>query len=156
MVQPIPTGYTGVTPYLIIRGATRALDFYKKAFGAVELMRFPGPDGTIGHAEMKIGEGVVMLADEMPDSPYRSPDAFGGTPVSLMFYVANVDARFAQAISAGAAVQREVKDQFYGDRSGTLTDPFGHIWTIATHTEDVSPEEMKRRLAAMVPGGESA
>ena len=156
MVQPIPTGYTGVTPYLIIRGATRALDFYKKAFGAVELMRFPGPDGTIGHAEMKIGEGVVMLADEMPDSPYRSPDAFGGTPVSLMFYVANVDARFAQAISAGAAVQREVKDQFYGDRGGTLTDPFGHIWTIATHTEDVSPEEMKRRLAAMVPGGESA
>ncbi|TMH37056.1 MAG: VOC family protein [Betaproteobacteria bacterium] len=156
MVQPIPTGYTGVTPYLIIRGATRVLDFYKKAFGAVELMRFPGPDGTIGHAEMKIGEGVVMLADEMPDSPYRSPDAFGGTPVSLMFYVANVDARFAQAISAGAAVQREVKDQFYGDRSGTLTDPFGHIWTIATHTEDVSPEEMKRRLAAMVPGGESA
>ena len=156
MVQPIPTGYTGVTPYLIIRGATRALDFYKKAFGAVELVRFPGPDGTIGHAEMKIGEGVVMLADEMPDSPYRSPDAFGGTPVSLMFYVANVDARFAQAISAGAAVQREVKDQFYGDRSGTLTDPFGHIWTIATHTEDVSPEEMKRRLAAMVPGGESA
>jgi PhnB protein len=149
MVQPIPSGYSGVTPYLIIRGAKGALDFYKKAFSAVELMRFPGPGGTIGHAEIKIGEGIVMLADEMPDTPYRSPEALGGTPVSLMFYVADVDRRFAQAVSAGATVQREVKDQFYGDRSGTLIDPFGHIWTIATHTEDVSPEQMKRRMAAM-------
>jgi PhnB protein len=149
MVQPIPSGYSGVTPYLIIRGAKGALDFYKKAFSAVELMRFPGPGGTIGHAEIKIGEGIVMLADEMPDTPYRSPEAFGGTPVSLMFYVADVDRRFAQAVSAGATVQREVKDQFYGDRSGTLIDPFGHIWTIATHTEDVSPEQVKRRMAAM-------
>jgi len=149
MVQAIPSGYSGVTPYLIIRGATRALDFYKKAFGGVELMRFPGPGGTIGHAEIKIGEGIVMLADEMPDTPYRSPEAFGGTAVSLMFYVPDVDKRFAQAVSAGAKVQREVKDQFYGDRSGTLVDPFGHIWTIATHVEDVSPEEMKKRMAAM-------
>jgi len=156
MVQPIPSGYSGVTPYLIVRGATRALEFYKKAFGAVELMRFPAPGGNIGHAEIKIGEGIVMLADEEPDSPYRSPQAFGGTPVTLMFYVADVDGRFAQAVSAGATVQREVKDQFYGDRSGTLVDPFGHVWTIATHTEDVSPEEMKRRMAAMAGGDGSA
>jgi PhnB protein len=139
MVQRIPSGYSGVTAYLIVRGATRALDFYKKAFGAVELMRFPGPNGTIGHAEIKIGEGVVMLADEMPDTPYRGPEAFGGTPVGLMFYVADVDRRFAQAVSAGATVQREVKDQSYGDRSGTLVDPFGHVWTIATHIHRREP-----------------
>ncbi|HKE40492.1 MAG TPA: VOC family protein [Casimicrobiaceae bacterium] len=156
MVQPIPTGYAGVTPYLIIRGATRALDFYKKAFGAVELMRFPAPGGLIGHAEIKIGDGIVMLADEMPDSPYQSPQKFGGTPVSLMFYVTDVDKRFAQAVAAGATVQRELKDQFYGDRSGTLVDPFGHIWTIATHVEDVSPAEMQRRMAAMEASGENA
>jgi PhnB protein len=152
MVQPIPAGYAGVTAYLIVRGAARALDFYKKAFGAVELMRFPAPDGTIGHAEMRIGEGVVMLADEEAGSPYRSPEALGGTPVTLMFYVADVDARFAQAVAAGATVQRPVKDQFYGDRSGTLIDPFGHVWTMATHTEDVSPAEMQRRMAAMAGG----
>jgi PhnB protein len=156
MVQAIPAGYAGVTAYLVIRGAARALDYYKKAFGAKELMRFPGENGTIGHAEIRIGDGVVMLADEMPDSPYKSPEAFGGTAVSLMFYVSDVDAQFAKAIAAGGTVQRAVQDQFYGDRTGTLVDPFGHIWTIATHIEDVSPEEMRKRMDAMMAGGQSA
>lgn len=147
MVQAIPADYAGVTPYLIIRDATRALEFYKKAFGAVELLRFPGPDGKIGHAELKIGAGVVMLADESP--PHKGPQTLGGTPVSLMFYVTDVDAQFAKAIAAGGTVVRPLTDQFYGDRSATITDPFGHVWTIATHTEDVSPDEMQRRLAAM-------
>lgn len=149
MVQAIPAGYAGVTAYLIIRGAARALDYYKKAFGATEIMRFPGPGDTIAHAEIKIGDGVVMLADEAPDMGYRSPQSIGGTPVSLLFYVADVDARFAQAVKAGGKVQRAMQDQFYGDRSGTLEDPFGHIWTIATHVEDVSMEEMEKRMAAM-------
>ena len=155
MVQAIPAGYAGVTAYLIIHGAARALDYYKKAFGATEIMRFPGPDDTIAHAEIKIGDGVVMLADEAPDMGYRSPQSIGGTPVSLLFYVADVDARFAQAINAGGKVQRAVQDQFYGDRSGTLEDPFGHIWTIATHVEDVSMEEMNKRMAAMSSGESS-
>lgn len=149
MVQAIPAGYAGVTAYLIIRGAARALDYYKKAFGATEIMRFPGPGDTVAHAEIKIGDGVVMLADEAPDMGYRSPQSIGGTPVSLLFYVADVDARFAQAVKAGGKVQRAVQDQFYGDRSGTLEDPFGHIWTLATHVEDVSMEEMEKRMAAM-------
>jgi len=119
-------------------------------------MRFPGENNTIGHAEIKIGDGVVMLADEMPGMGYRSPQSIGGTPVSLLFYVADVDARFAQAIAAGATVKQEVKDQFYGDRTGTLVDPFGHIWTIATHKEDVSVEEMQKRMAAMMAGGKPA
>lgn len=156
MVQAIPAGYAGVTAYLIIRGATRALDYYKKAFGAVELMRFPGENGTIGHAEIKISQGVVMLADEMPQMGYNSPQSIGGTPVSLMFYVTDVDAHFAQAIAAGGTVKQEVKDQFYGDRSGTLVDPFGHVWTIATHKEDVSVEEMQKRMAAMMTSGQGA
>jgi PhnB protein len=152
MVQAIPAGYAGVTPYLIIRDATRALEFYKKAFGAVELMRFPTPEGKIGHAEIKIGDGVVMLADESPAMGHKSPQTLGGTAVSLMFYVANVDTQFAKAVAAGAAVVNPLKDQFYGDRSATLADPFGHVWTLATHTEDVSAEEMQRRMAAMAPG----
>jgi PhnB protein len=155
MVQAIPAGYAGVTAYLIIRGAARALEYYKKAFGATEIMHFPGPGDTIAHAEIKIGDGVVMLADEAPDMGYRSPPSIGGTPVSLLFYVADVDARFAQAIKAGGKVQRAVQDQFYGDRSGTLEDPFGHIWTIATHVEDVSMEEMNKRMAAMSSGQSS-
>jgi PhnB protein len=150
MVQAIPADYAGVTPYLIIRDAARALEFYKKAFGAVELMRLPGPDGRIGHAELKIGSGVVMLADESP--AHKAPQTLGGTPVSLMFYVTDVDAQFAKAVAAGSTVVNPLKDQFYGDRSATITDPFGHVWTIATHTEDVSPDEMQRRLAAMMPG----
>jgi|SRR5208283_3599126 len=152
MVQAIPAGYTGVTPYLIIRGAARALEFYKKAFAGTELLRFPGPDGKIGHAEIKIGEGVVMLADESPERGHKSPQTLGGNAVSLLFYVPDVDACFARAVAAGATVTQALADQFYGDRSGTITDPFGHIWTIATHTEDVSEDEMQRRMAAMTPG----
>ena len=149
MVQAIPTGYAAVTPYLIVRGAAHAIEFYKKAFGAVELMRFPAPGDKIGHAEIRIGEGVVMLADESPDAGYSSPQAIGGTAVSLMFYVADVDATFARALAAGATVKQALKDQFYGDRSGTIVDPFGHIWTIATHKEDLSLEEVQRRMAAL-------
>lgn len=156
MVQAIPSGYASVTPYLIVRDAARALDFYKKAFGATELMRFPAPGGKIGHAEIKIGEGVVMLADESPEMGHKSPQTIGGTPVSLMFYVADVDARFAKALAAGGVVMNPLKDQFYGDRSGTITDPFGHVWTIATHTEDVTPEEMQRRMAALSASGQPA
>src|SRR4051812_1459627 len=152
MVQAIPNEYPGVMPYLIVRGGARALDFYAKAFGAVERMRMPGPGGSIGHAEFSIGSSVVMLADESPDMGFKSPETLGSTPVSLMFYVADVDAAFAKATAAGAVVQRPVKNQFYGDRSGTLTDPFGHVWTLATHIEDVSPEEMERRAATMSQG----
>ena len=156
MVQAIPSGYASVTPYLIVRDAARALDFYKKAFGATELMRFPAPGGRIAHAEIKIGEGVVMLADESPEMGHKSPQTIGGTPVSLMFYVADVDAHFAKALAAGGVVMNPLKDQFYGDRSGTITDPFGHIWTIATHTEDVTPQEMQRRMAELSANGQPA
>ena len=149
MVQSIPTGYHTVTPYLIVRNAAAALDFYKKAFGAVELMRFPGPGGKLMHAEMKIGDSPVMLADEMPEEGHVGPQTLGGAAVSLMLYVENFDARFAQAIAAGATVKRAVADQFYGDRTGTLADPFGHVWSLATHKEDVSMEEMQRRMAKM-------
>jgi len=153
MVQAIPAGYAGVTPYLIIRDAARALDFYKKAFGATELMRFPAPGGKIGHAEIKIGEGMVMLADESPEMGHKSPQTLGGTAITLMFYVSDVDAQFAKAVAAGGTIKQPLKDQFYGDRSGTITDPFGHIWTIATHKEDVSTEEMKKRMAALPTSG---
>ena len=153
MVQAIPAGYTGVTAYLIIRDATRALEFYQKAFGATEVLRLPGPDGKIGHAEIRIGDSHVMLADENVDMGHRSPDALGGSPVSLMFYVEDVDARVAQALAAGATIKYPIKDQFYGDRSGSVTDPFGYVWTIATHTEDIAPEEMERRVAAMMASG---
>ena len=156
MVQAIPTGYAGVTPYLIIREAARALEFYKKAFGATELMRFPAPGGKIGHAEIKIGDGVVMLADESPEMGHKSPQTLGGSAITLMFYVPDVDAQFAKAVAAGGTVKQALRDQFYGDRSGTITDPFGHIWTIATHKEDVSPEEMQRRMAAMPSSGQTA
>jgi PhnB protein len=145
-VKPIPDGYYTITPYLVMKDAARALDFYKKAFGATELFRFPGPGGKVGHAEIKIGNSPLMLADEHPEMGFRGPQALGGTPVSILLYVEDVDARFNQAIAAGATVMRPVQDQFYGDRSGTLTDPFGHVWTIATHKEDVSMEEMHRRM----------
>ena len=147
-VKPIPDGYQAVTPYLIVSGAARALDFYKQVFGATELMRLAGPNG-VAHAEMRIGDSVVMLADESPDMGYKGPVALGGSPVSLMLYVADVDATFQRAVAAGAVQQRPVQDQFYGDRSGTLEDPFGHVWTVATHIEDVAPDEIDRRLAAM-------
>ena len=147
-VQPIPAGYQAVTPYLIVSGAARALEFYKQVFGATEVMRLAGPNG-VAHAEIRIGDSVVMLADESPDMGYKSPVALGGSPVSLMLYVSDVDATFQRAVAAGAVQQRPVQDQFYGDRSGTLEDPFGHVWTVATHIEDVAPDEIDRRLAAM-------
>ncbi len=148
-LKPIPEGYHSVTPYLIVKGAAKAIDYYKKAFGATELMRFPGPNNTIMHAEIKIGDSIVMLADEGEDSSHRSPQAVGGTPVSLMIYVPDVDKVFNQAVSQGAKATRAVEDQFYGDRSGNLIDPFGHVWTVSTHKEDVSGEEMQRRMAAL-------
>jgi len=144
-VNPIPADYAGVTSYLIIRGAAKAIDFYKRAFGATELFRMPMGD-RIGHAEIRIGRGVVMLADEMLDMGHKSPQTLGGTPVSLLFYVTDVDTVFARALAAGGTVMKPLQDQFYGDRSGTLTDPFGHVWTVATHVEDVAPDEMDRRM----------
>ena len=150
MVQPIPTGYHTVTPYLIVRNGAKAIEFYKKAFGAVELMRFPGPNDSIMHAEVKIGDSPVMLGDPMEG--YRGPKALGGTPVSLMVYVTDVDKIFKQAIAAGGKELRPVANQFYGDRTGTLVDPFGHTWSVATHVEDVSPEEIDRRFAQMSQG----
>jgi PhnB protein len=148
-VKPIPDGYSSVTPYLIIQGAANALDFYKKAFGAEERFRMDH-QGSIMHAEMKIGDSVVMLADEFPDMGYVAPQKLGGTPVSMMIYVDDVDKMFARAIAAGAKEKRPVKDEFYGDRTGTLQDPFGHVWSIATHVEDVSKEEMDRRMSEMM------
>ncbi len=147
-VKPIPEGYHTATPYLIIKGAADAIEFYKKAFGATELMRMSSPGGKIGHAEIKIGDSVIMLADEAPEMNARSPQSFGGSPISILLYVEDVDAVFNRAVAAGAKVERPVTDQFYGDRIGGLTDPFGHAWYISTHKEDVSPEEMKKRAAA--------
>jgi PhnB protein len=155
-VKAIPEGYHTATPYLIVRGGAAAIDFYKRAFGAVELMRLPGPDGKLGHAEIKIGDSPIMLADEFPDMGAISPQTLGGTPVSLLLYVEDVDAQFNRAVAAGAKVLRPLKDQFYGDRSGTVEDPFGHKWSLATHKEDVTSEEMQRRYeAAMKRGGDS-
>jgi len=148
-VKPIPDGYHTVTPYLVVSNAAAAIDFYKKAFNASETMRMNGPGGKVMHAEIKIGDSPVMLADEFPEMGARSPQSLGGAPVSLMIYVEDVDKVAAQASKAGATTTRPVKDQFYGDRSGTFTDPFGHVWTISTHKENVSAEEMKKRMAAM-------
>jgi PhnB protein len=148
MPKKIPDGYHTVTPYLIVDGAADAIEFYKRAFGAKEEGRFEAPGGKIGHAEIRIGDSPIMLADEYPTMGYLGPKARGGTPVSLMIYVEDVDSVFKRAIATGATEQQAVKDQFYGDRSGTLVDPFGHVWTIATHVEDVAEEEMQRRLAA--------
>lgn len=145
--KPIPDGYHSVTPYLFLKGAAAALDFYKQAFGAAEVMRLADPSGKIGHAEIKIGDSVVMLADEFPEMGVLGPQSIGGSSTCFMIYVSDVDTRFAQAVAAGAKVLRPVKDQFYGDRSGTLLDPFGHQWTIATHKEDLTPDEINRRFA---------
>ena len=149
MVQPIPAGYHSVTPYLLVRDAGKALDWYAQALGARDLMRFPLPGGGIAHAEVMIGDSHVMLADEVPDQGFVGPQTLGGAGVSLMLYVDEVDATFARAVAAGATSRRPVVDQFYGDRSGTLVDPFGHVWTIATHKEDVSAEEAQRRMKAL-------
>ena len=149
-VNPIPEGYYSVTPYLVVQDGAGAIEFYKRAFGATELMRMEGPDGKLGHAEIRIGNSPVMLADEFPDMGARSPRSLGGSPVSLLVYVEDVDAQFRQAIAAGAKELRPLTDQFYGDRSGILEDPFGHVWNLATHKEDVSHEEMQRRSQAMM------
>jgi PhnB protein len=147
-VKPIPDGYPRAMPYLIVDGAAKALDFYKQVFEAKERMRMPAPQGKVGHAEITIGDSVIMLADEHPEMDARAPRAFGGSPVSIMVYVPDVDATVKTAVAAGAKVTRPVEDMFYGDRTGTIDDPFGHRWHIATHIEDVSPEEMERRVAA--------
>ena len=144
-VKPIPDGYHSVTPYMCIDGAAKAFDFYKAAFDAAEVLRMPGPEGKIMHAEMRIGDSIIMFADEFPEMGFKSPRNLGGSPVTIMVYVENVDRTVGNAVAAGAKLLREVKDQFYGDRSGSVEDPFGHVWHIATHVEDVSPEEMERR-----------
>jgi PhnB protein len=148
-VKAIPEGYHTMTPYLIVDGAARAIDFYTKIFGATEKMRMPGPGGKVGHAELELGDTMIMLADEHPEMGAQAPRAFGGTPVSLMVYVPDVDATVAKATAAGAKVVRKVENQFYGDRMGTIEDPFGHRWHVATHVEDVSPDELAKRAAAM-------
>jgi PhnB protein len=148
-VKPVPDGYHSATPYLIVDGAARAIDFYKRAFDATELLRIPAPDDLVGHAEIKVGDSVIMLADEHPDMHARGPHQYGGSPVSILLYVDDVDALFKQAIAAGGTETRPVEDQFYGDRSGSLKDPFGHSWHLSTHTEDVSMEELNRRMAAL-------
>jgi PhnB protein len=154
-VKPIPDGYHSVTPYLIMKDAARAIDFYKRAFGASERLRMPSPGGRVGHAELSIGDSIIMLADEHPEMGHRGPQSFGGTPVSIHLYVNDVDSVFKKTVDAGATVQRPVQDQFYGDRSGTVVDPFGHIWHISTHKEDVSPEEIGKRAAAMMAGAKA-
>jgi PhnB protein len=143
-VKPIPDGYHSLTPYLIVKGGASALDYYAKAFGAKELFRMAQPDGRVGHAEMRIGDSAFMLADEFPERDIRAPQ--GAPPVQMMIYTEDCDAMFKRAVAAGGKELRPLTNQFYGDRSGTLADPFGHQWTIATHVEDVSPEEMDRRV----------
>lgn len=147
-VKAVPEGYERVTPYLCVSGCAEAIEFYKKAFEATEVSRMPDPSGKIGHAEIKIGESMIMLSDEFPELGVLSPKTIGGTPVALMLYFQDVDAVGARAIAAGARLTRAIEDQFYGDRSGKLEDPFGHVWWIATHIEDVSQEEMEKRAAA--------
>jgi PhnB protein len=146
-----PPGYHSVTPYLALRGARAAIDFYARAFGAELVLKLDLPDGTIAHAEIRIGDSILMLAEEKAEWGNRSPQSLGGSPVSMMIYVPDVDAAFDRALAAGAARVRPVEDQFYGDRSGTLADPYGYQWTLATHIEDVSTEEAQRRMAAMLP-----
>ena len=146
------TGYHAVTPYLIASDAAGAIDFYKQAFGATELMRIGAPGGKVGHAEIQIGDSRIMLADEAPQCHALSPKTVGGTPVSLMLYVPDVDVMFNKAVSLGAKILQPVDDKFYGDRSGSLTDPFGHQWTISTHVEDIPPDELEKRAAALFGG----
>jgi PhnB protein len=153
MVKHVPDGYHTATPYLILAGASEAIEYYKKVFGATELYRLEGPDGKVGHAEIQIGDSRLMMADEHPQMGHKSPRSLNGTPVSIVLYVKDCDAVFKKAVAAGGKVQMELKDQFYGDRSGTLQDPYGHVWTISTHVEDVDPNELERRAAAMMKAG---
>jgi PhnB protein len=150
-VKPIPDGYTSITPYLYIRGASEAIEFYKRSFDAQEMFRLPGPNGRIGHAELKMGNSVVMLADEHPEVGVVGPPTLGGTSVGILLYVENVDEVVARAVAGGAKIERPIQNQFYGDRSGTLVDPYGHKWTIATHVEDVPPDEMEKRMKKAHP-----
>ena len=150
-VKPIPEGYQRVTPYLIVDGAAQAIDFYKKIFGASERMRMPAPGGKIGHAEITIGDSTLMLADGSPEMGHKTPKDLGGSAVSLLLYVEDVDKVVERALAAGAKLEQKVEDKFYGDRMGGIQDPFGHKWYIGTHIEDVSPEEMRRRMEAMAP-----
>jgi PhnB protein len=151
-VKPIPDIYPRVTPYLHVDGAAAAIEFYEKVFGAKERGRLPGPDGKLGHAEIEIGDGLIMLADEYPDFGALGPKTVGGTPVTINVYVEDVDAVFDEALAAGATSLREVENQFYGDRTGQFEDPFGHHWSVATHVEDVPPDEMEKRAAAAMSG----
>ena len=152
-VKPIPEGHNSVSPYLIVAGADRALDFYKKAFGATELFRHAAPDGKVGHAEIKIGDTIVMIADEHPDHDAHAPWKFGGSPVSLHVYVEDVDTVWKKALAAGGKEKRPLANQFYGDRLGSLEDPFGHTWHVSSHVEDVSMEELGRRAAEAAKAG---
>jgi PhnB protein len=148
-VSSVPAGYHSITPYLIIDGAARAIAWYVQIFNASEMMRLAAPGDKIGHAELEIGDSRIMLADEAPAHDAKAPGAFGGSPISLVLYVPNVDATFARAAAAGATIKTQPEDKFYGDRMGTLLDPFGHTWSVATHIEDVTTEEIEHRLAAM-------
>jgi PhnB protein len=152
-VSPIPQGYHSITPYLVIKGAAQAIDYYKKVFGATELVRMNGPDGKVGHAELQIGDSRIMLADENPKMGpgFTSAATIGNSPISLYLYLPNVDQVMERAKAEGAKVLRPAEDQFYGDRSGFIQDPFGHLWGIATHVEDVSPQEMKERMKKAMP-----
>jgi PhnB protein len=152
-VKAIPDGYHNVTPYLFVRSAARAIDFYKSVFGATEIMRMPGPDGRTMHAELRLGDSVIMLADENPPAGMMSPQTVGGYSVGMHLYIENVDEVIQKAVENGAKILRPVKNQFYGDRSGSVLDPFGHLWSVATHVEDVAPDEMRKRMAAI---GQSA
>ena len=147
-VKAIPDGYHSVTPYLCTKGAARAIEFYQRAFSAVERMRITQPDGRVGHAELQIGDSIIMLADEFPEMDARSPQSLGGSPVSIHLYVEDADLVFTQAVAAGATIKRPMADQFYGDRLGGIEDPFGHTWWISTHKEDLSAEEIEQRAAA--------
>ena len=149
MAKPIPDDYPRVSPYLFVDGASSAIDFYRSVLGARERMRMPGPDGTVFHAELELGDSIIMLGDENPDMDVRGPRSIGGTPMMLHVYVEDVDSVFERAIGAGAEALRPVEDQFYGDRSGRFEDPFGHRWYVATHVQDVPPEEMEQRAAAV-------
>ena len=151
MAKPIPDNYPRVTPYLIVDNANAAIDFYISVLGAEERVRMPGPDDKVGHAELSIGESMIMLADEFPDMGARSPKSIGGSPVTIHVYVQDVDATVALAVTAGATITRPVENKFYGDRGGEFLDPYGHRWSIASHVEDLSPEEMQLRMGEM-PG----
>ena len=149
-VHPVPEGFHSITPYLMVKDAAEAIAFYKRAFGAEEMMRLNGPDGKVGHAEIRIGDSPVMLADEHPDMGFVGPQTLGGAGVNIMLYVENADAVFQQAVDAGAEVLKKLEDQFYGDRSGTVKDPFGHVWTIGMNIERLTVDEIKARMATMM------